>query len=165
MKKTLLGLAALCLLLSAQSCKKDKDPVTPSPAPAPAPAPVTKRALLTSGKWIVASMTFSEPGRTDIDLYNTVIEACEKDDHYQFQADGKTMVFENGNKCTAGGPASYQDGTWALISNDTKLVSKTDEGNDTAAITELSASVIRLKKDFEYFGRKGTYSVSFNKVP
>jgi hypothetical protein len=124
-----------CLLAIGVSCKKDESTV---------PLPVT-RAQLLARSWIQTDLLASLAGGSPTSVFSTVLQACERDNIWNFKSDGTYTVTEGATKCNATDPDTASSGTWQLTENDTKII--IDDINDvpqTFTITELTSSSLKI---------------------
>jgi hypothetical protein len=89
-----------------------------------------KKAIITSTDWKISAgkitastgnplfdAALAAQGASSIDIVSSM-DNCEKDDYYQFKADGKAFIVDAGTKCD---PTSAVEGTWSLSSDETKF--------------------------------------------
>ena len=117
------------------SCNKDESTV---------PLPVS-RAQLLARSWIQTDLLASLPGGSPTSVFTTVLEACERDNIWNFKSDGTYTVTEGATKCNVADPDTATSGTWQLTENDTKII--IDDVNDvpqTFTITELTSSSLKI---------------------
>ena len=98
MKKSILALTMLSLVFV--SCDKDDkdEPVTP-----------TKENL--TGSYKLTAFTVANGG-TSLDFFNTVMEACDRDDIYKLNSDMSYGVQDAGTVCSPDN--NYTGGTWSI---------------------------------------------------
>jgi hypothetical protein len=98
MKKTILALSLMSLVFV--SCKKDDkdEPVTP-----------TKENL--TGSYKMTAFTVSNTSGS-LDFFNSVMEACDRDDVYKLNADMSYGVEDAGTVCSPDN--NYTGGTWSI---------------------------------------------------
>jgi hypothetical protein len=124
-----LSLIALFILFS--SCSKDDDNTT---------AAASKSALL-SRNWKQTDLLAGQVGSAEVSVFNTFFESCNKDDIWQFKADGTYKVVEGASKCASTDPDTVTSGTWQLTENDTKIIiDDISEPAETLTIRELTSS-------------------------
>ena len=140
MKKILIAATAL---LAFAACKKDKDENK------------TRTQHLTAGKWFSSTSSYSYK-LTDslgnvIDSENSTdtVEACEKDNFIMFNTDGTLTADAGTVKCD---PSEDQvtNGTWKLISNDTKIQITEDGDSYDFQIFELNGTSFNFGFDTTY---------------
>ena len=99
--------------------------------------------LLVAGKWQMTASTATATymgADTTIDLYSQMPD-CDKDDFILFAANGTATIDENTNKCPD--DSQVENGTWALLNNDTKLA-LVDSNPDTFDV-EVSSTEFKIK--------------------
>lgn len=118
------------------SCKKEES-VTPTPTVS------AKAVLLTAKPWKITAWEFNFNG-VITDSYKSIL-ACEKDDSYTFNADGKWVLNVNANKCNWAIDQTIYNGTWKLVENDSKLyLSEWSLRADNYVIEELSETTLKI---------------------
>jgi hypothetical protein len=106
MKKILMGIIALSMLTVTSCKKKDKEPEN-----------ITPTTSNLSGSYKTAKVTGTASGSsTEIDITNTWLDACEKDDIITLNANGTYTVVDAGTTCS---PTSADTGTWSLVNSTT----------------------------------------------
>lgn len=148
MKKAFLAMLVVTAALA--SCKKDDD------------SGPSRNELLTSGKWQLTAARASGNIATvtiDSNIYDKGLKACDRDDLYQFNSDGTETKDEGTDKCSSTTPQTSQVGTWALLSNDTKLYGTLLGTSDTASIVDLTSTTMNLSKIET--GNLGGFTYSF----
>lgn len=137
MKRVLL-LASLAITCVFTACKKDDD------------KPKSKADLLTAKNWRVTAAASTEVGANGqtitTDEY-AQLDACEKDNYFQFKADKKLLINEGKDKCD---PTDDQEvtGAWDLNSDQTKLTISDPSSSSLSIqgdILELTASTLKVK--------------------
>jgi hypothetical protein len=117
------------------SCNKDESTV---------PLPVS-RAQLLARSWIQTDLLASLPGGPPQSVFTTVLEACERDNIWNFKSDGTYTVTEGATKCNAADPDTATSGTWQLTESDTKIIiDDINEVPQTFTITELTSSSLKI---------------------
>ncbi len=123
----------LALFLGGISCQKEPDVTLES-----------RTDLLTSGTWRLTGHTFDPPldldndGEADDTDFFPYYEDCEKDDFYQFNADGSGVLDEGPTKCDADDPQTYPF-TWSWRENETVLYAQGQEIH----VTELTKTTLK----------------------
>ncbi|HET6994060.1 MAG TPA: hypothetical protein VFI06_03710 [Chitinophagaceae bacterium] len=97
---------AFVLLLS---CKKEK---------INSPREKSFAELLTQKEWILAGYGFDDNGNGKLDAAENLIQDCEKDNSYRFNAPDIGTTRDNALSC--GGPGETQF-SWQLLNNNTQL--------------------------------------------
>ena len=131
MKKFFFAALVLCLALGAcQKSGEDDDEQPP-----------TKTEMLTSGSWKITAVDADTlgDGTFEIDVYNLLIEACDKDDFFVFKTNGNLDLDEGPSKCDDTDP-QVSTTSWRLLENETKL----EIGGDAYDIAELTNSTLKL---------------------
>ncbi len=124
----------------------------------PAPAVKTKTDLLCFSNWTKSAATISPGinlgGGSLVTNLFTLLDSCDLDDYYKFNAD-KTGKDDMGvNKCDPTDPQSYPF-TWEFLANETKL----SFDGDTLDIATLNETTLITKLTIdgeEVGGTKGT---------
>ena len=131
MKKIFLLLGTVAVL---GGCKKsDESPASSS----------TRADLLTAKNWRLSTVNVTANGFPVPSSF--VLQDCNKDDFYKFNAD-KTLIQDAGAiKCMATDPQT-QAGTWALSSDQSKLTIAVPGSllNGEADIKELTATTLHI---------------------
>ena len=111
MKKILLYSLVICLFIS---CKKDKD------------NNCTLSMSAAAGTYRITAVKYKQtPTSAEQDYYNVLFtDACEKDDTYNFNANGTYIFTDAGVKCA---PPGDFTGTWSLSGN--TITIDTESGN------------------------------------
>ena len=149
MKKILVLAAFVCFI---NACKKKVDkPITPIVVPV---LPIDSALIkLTANKWEVYDVKISDNSIWSIP---GIIQACMKDDSYQFFKDSFLSAYENAKKCATDDSTRTK---WQFIGG-TKRVKATLLGqSDTADIISLNETKLQLGLDYngspaEIFFRK-----------
>ncbi len=134
MKKVLFPLLAGAALFTA--CKKDDN------NNATAKDKITGKWMLTEYKSVFIVNGQKSPA---INRYDSLSD-CERDDLYLFNADNTLLRDEGEKKCRSTDPQSRSLGTYAITTNDTRLIMPNpDVANrtDTLELVELSGSTLR----------------------
>jgi hypothetical protein len=106
MKRTLLALAAFCLLCLA-NCSKDDSVDDENEEPS-----LTAGSL--AGNYKVTAIKGKAAALPETDVINYVLAPCEKDDILVLKADFTFQQKDEGVKCT---PPGDETGTWSLNGN------------------------------------------------
>jgi Lipocalin-like domain len=86
------------------SCKRDRNnEVTPSPI-----------KLLTQKTWILTGIGFDDNKNGVLDEFENMIQNCQRDNSYVFNAQGTGAYFDNGNTC---GNEVVGDFNWKFLNN------------------------------------------------
>ncbi len=149
MKRIILAVLLSSLFFSACK-KKEKEP--------------TKTELLQNGKWKLTAANFSG----FYDLYAD-FKDCQKDNMYLFNTNKTITVDEGASKCKDTAKQTYTDGTWNLVSNDTKITLDGSSitagfGALTADLVVLNATTLQISKDTAFSGISGKASFTFTNV-
>jgi hypothetical protein len=129
---------ALIALFALGSCKKKKDTCAIN-------------ATSVSGTYrITAIMYKANSSATEMNIYDTYYDACEKDDLYKFLAAGLFEYEDAGTDCS---PAGDYSGTWSLSGN-TIVVDGDPATVESFDCTNLYISVA----DFFNAGDKATFT-------
>jgi hypothetical protein len=135
------GLLFMTLAILVSSCSKDDDEQK-----------LTKTQMLTR-KWKQSDLLISENGASFTSIFNFFFDECEKDNIWEFKADGSVVVTEGNSKCDSSDPDVVASGTWAFAENETKLViSVVGEPSETLTIGELTATSLKLSTEQDYLG-------------
>ena len=85
------------------------------------------------------------PGGTQTSVFTTVLEACQRDNIWNFKSDGTYTVTEGASKCDPSDPDTVTSGTWQLTDSDTKIViDDINEAPQTLTIDELTSSTLKI---------------------
>ncbi len=153
MKKLLLFSFILLGIVILNACKKkNEDP------PKDDTNGKTKAQLLTQKNWKIAALM---SGSSDIWSNPILVPACNKDNEYRFRTDDSLAQYEKTNKCNSSDPDSVVS-SYKLYNNthliiNLRLTSSTTL-NDTAEITELNESTLKLNTEYSGFPA----SITFN---
>lgn len=159
----LLKISALCLVLAGSSlfltnCKKDKkteDTSTPTPAPAPAP---TNTEKLTGKNFKITAMTVNPGinvmGTTITDLY-AQMDACTKDNIFNFKTNNTYTEDEGPTKCDPADPQTLS-GAWVWNTDETVLT-MTPQGDTPMSLTVLTNDGTTLKGKYTVVDSGITY--------
>lgn len=115
-----------------------------------------RAALLKSKNWKVTSLNTT--GFGEIWTNDQIVAPCNRDNTYWFRNDDSVTVYDGATKCSVSNPDSTR--SFYKLYNDNKQMilhmklSATIDINDTAEITEMSDS--RMKLNIEYSGIPGT---------
>jgi Lipocalin-like domain len=132
-KNNIIGIGsvlAITMMIMIGACKKENK--------------VPSSQLLVKN-WQQTDLLASVGGSAYSSVFTTVLEACDRDDIWQFKADGTYSVAEGATKCNPSDPEIATTGTWQLIENDSKLI--IDDISDvpqTFTITELTSTSLKL---------------------
>ena len=140
MKKILFGVVALAVL-TLNSCKKDDDE----------PANITPTTANLSGSYKLAKITAQSGTNPEVDITNSVMPACEKDDVTTLNANGTYTIVDAGTQCS---PAGGDSGTWSLVKSTTLSL---DGSNVT--IIRFNGTNLDLSESDPSFGTIRTYMV------
>lgn len=152
MKKTnLLSALFLALLLigSFSACKKKN--TEPSP----------QQKIL--GKWRITAWTIKASNNPTIfDLY-AIMDACDKDNYFEYRTGGVVAVNEGATKCS---PSDPQETTASYtLSADGKTLTWTMDGtNTTFDVLELTNSSKKLRTTETDSGITYTTEITFTKI-
>ncbi|MCS6796240.1 MAG: lipocalin family protein [Raineya sp.] len=150
MKRTnyiLLILGVFLALTTFSGCKKKKQ--DPSPQ---------ERIL---GKWRITAWTIRE-GNNVFDLY-AIMDACAKDDYWEFRTGGVLAINEGATKCSPSDPQETT-GNYTL-SADGKTLTITESGSNTVfEVVELSSTTMKLKITQTNNGVTVTSEITFTKI-
>lgn len=135
--KTLSGFA-LILLLSTYGCKKE----TEAPPGPPAVKVDREMNLITASEWIIYKAEVS-----GINVWDLLIEACQKDDTYRFYADSTLTTYENTTVCS--GNADSTQSFWSFYDGRKKLIGTVLGLSDTAEILTLTETDMKLNVDYD----------------
>lgn len=129
MKKRNFLLIALVAVFSAAlffACSKDDEK--------------TKIEMITSGSWRMTAAT-CEPAIPGVgNNIFVLMESCQKDNIYTFNANGTKLEDEGATKCNPDDPQTV-NGTWEFAENETKVIlDKNTENEMTLTIISLSES-------------------------
>ena len=147
MKKIFLSLGVIAAL---SGCKKSDE----------SPATTSRTDLLTAKSWRLTTATVTVGGAPVAS--STLIQDCNKDDTFKFNAD-KTLVQDAGAiKCNTSDPQT-QTGTWSLNSDQTKLTISIPNSplNGEAEVRELTTSTLRIYGTPSFGGLPLTLDVTF----
>lgn len=129
-------LAGSLIVTGFFSCKKDND------------SPKSKTELLTAKLWKISSVGI------DLDKNNTVdlpypMENCDKDNTFEFKADGKGITYEGATKCDPDDPDS-ENFTWSFKNEETVLSIAIPGSvlSGDATIIKLNGSTLEAYMDY-----------------
>ena len=91
------------------SCNKNEDDL-----------PTLLAADLISKKWKIADELITYPGQLEISIYDS-LDACGKDDIYEFKLDRTLLITEGLVKCDTSLPDFSINLQWQLSNNDTQI--------------------------------------------
>jgi hypothetical protein len=108
-------------------------------------SPAASRTQLIAKKWKQTDLLASQSGTPAVSIYNSFFEACQRDNIWEFKADGTYIVVEGATKCNAGDPDTVTTGTWQLTDNDNKIIID-DAGQpaQTLSIVELTSTSFKI---------------------
>lgn len=112
----------------------------------------TNTSTLTAGSWKIAEYTLTTSAGTE-DLL-ALVDSCEKDDIFTFQADKTILRDEGATKCSPDDPQTKTDGTWDITSN--KFTGSGDDGSQTWDIITLDNSTFKLSATKTLSGESAT---------
>jgi hypothetical protein len=128
----LTGILTVSLLLIVSSCSKNDEPSA-------------TKAQMIARNWKQTDLLASQAGTPAVSIFDTFFEPCNKDDIWQFKADGTYIVVEGASKCDAADPDTVSTGTWQLTDNDTKIIiDDAGEPAQTLNIVELTNTSFKL---------------------
>lgn len=136
MKKILFSVMALAVL-GLSSCKKDKDDDCALSADA------------IKGTYKLTALTMQAAGTPAVDVFTTLVDACERDDTYQLGDAGVFTYTDAGTVCT---PAGDYTGTWSLTG--TTL----DMDGDVFTVSEFRCNSFKGTQDFGGVTYVATYT-------
>lgn len=134
----LIAIFAIAFLSTLESCTKDDDSGSTETS-------VTKSGLLSDGGWIMKSALFVYPAPVGEQNVFDLMDDCSKDDIVYFKSDKTISGDEGAIKCDPNDPQTTDDGTWALASNDTKLVITEDGDVTELTIKSLTSSELVIE--------------------
>ncbi|GHN01667.1 hypothetical protein WSM22_31560 [Cytophagales bacterium WSM2-2] len=127
------------------------------------PIPSKESLLVLNNGWRLTSVTIS-PGIGGVtDYYNTVLEACERDNIMLFDPHGTYTVDEGATKCDPSDPQTADHGTWTFNASKTVI---TQISADVSAlpvalnIVSLSATTLVYKSSINFLGTDYTLTVT-----
>lgn len=144
----ILGFACLSLF-GILACKDTVDPPKVDEKPSKTP-----QEYLTVSKWKISNLVSS-----GTDIWNTpFVEACNKDNEYNFRSDDSLTMYDNSNKCDSNDPDSTTS-SYKFYNNNTQLIlnarlTSSVSINDTVKIVELNDEILKI--DAEYSGLPAT---------
>jgi Lipocalin-like domain len=128
----LTGILTVSLLLIVSSCSKNDEPAA-------------TKAQMIARNWKQTDLLASQAGTPAVSIFDTFFEPCNKDDIWQFKADGTYTVVEGASKCDSADPDTVSTGTWQLTDNDTKIIiDDAGEPAQTLNIVELTNTSFKL---------------------
>lgn len=128
------GLALLTLFILFASCSKDDSKSTPA-----------SKSVLIARNWKQTDLLAAQAGTPEVSVFNTFFEPCNKDDIWQFKADGTYTVVEGATKCSPADPNVITTGTWQLTDNENKIIiDDASEPAETLTIKELTATSFKI---------------------
>lgn len=128
-KKIIYSFFIFTLILIGTSCKKDSEPLS------------TQKI---DGKWKITSSIIKDTnGGADIDLF-TDLDACVKDNTYEFTAAGVYIADESSLKCEEEDPQNLT-GSYTYTSNDKTLTITTNSFIVVSEVIELSNTTLKTR--------------------
>lgn len=140
-KFSVLAIALVSLVYT--SCKPDDDGEEQKNEPGK-----SKSELLTMKRWKITSLISS-----GTDIWNTpFVEACNKDNEYDFRTDDSLVVHDMNLKCDVNDPDSTSS-YYMLMSDDKRIILNAKltaslTVNDTADIETLDENTLRLNAEY-----------------
>jgi len=103
------------------------------------------RAQLMARDWLQTDLLASIGGAAPVSVFTTVVDACQRDNIWQFKSDGTYTVVEGATKCHSTDPDIVTTGTWQLTENDTKVViDDINNAPQTFTITEITTTSLKI---------------------
>lgn len=128
------GFALLALFILFSACSKDDNKTAP-----------TSKSALIARNWKQTDLLAGQAGSAEVSVFNTFFEACNKDDIWQFKADGTYTVVEGPTKCSPTDPDVVTTGTWQLTDNENKIIiDDANEPAETLTIKELTSTSFKI---------------------
>ncbi|HLO81363.1 MAG TPA: lipocalin family protein [Chitinophagaceae bacterium] len=144
------GILALALFIISSSCSKDDS------------KPAVSKAQMIARNWKQTDLLASQAGLPAVSIFDTFYQPCNKDDIWQFKADGTYIVVEGASKCNAADPDTVSSGTWQLTDSDTKIIiDDASEPAQTLNIVELSTTTFKLSGTETISGSVVTATIIF----
>lgn len=132
-------------MVSIFSCEKKSDP-----------AP-TNTQKLTGKNWRVVTMTVS-PALAGITDFLSTVDACDRDNFLNFNANGTYVENEGTTKCNPSDPQT-KTLNWSWSNNETKII----KDGDTYDVLQNDGNVLRISFTEIDNGVSYTVTVTFNK--
>jgi len=148
-----LSLITVVMVFMFSSCKKDDE---------------TKSDVdyLTAGNWRVTGMEIDPaidiPGiGTITDVYEYMVEDCDKDDLIRFNPDGTLVEDQGAIKCDPDDPQTITDGTWTLNGN-IITIKYPNEEPEPATINTINSTTLIVKApiSFDFEMSRTTYTAT-----
>ena len=134
MQKNFLHFLTLLLIISEYSaCKKG------------ATSTKTKTQLITEQSWTLVSYRYNFNSGAWTDGYAT-IPNCQKDNKLSFLSNFEYKLDEGATKCNSSDPQIFQQGSWSLLSNETKLSSSYNGTTRVVDIVELDNTSLKTSR-------------------
>lgn len=128
------------ILLGLNACKKEDPPIkTDNNNP---PGTDQEMIKLTATPWMAYRADFN-----GINVWDFLVDACQKDDSYKFNRDSTVVQYENANVCS-GNPDSTTN-NWNFYSGNKKLIGTFFGITDTATIVTLIDKEMKLDIDYD----------------
>lgn len=143
------GIFTIALYIIVSSCSKDDEPSA-------------SKSQMIARNWRQTDLLASQAGTPAVSVFDTFFEPCNKDDIWQFKADGTYTVVEGATKCNAGDPDTVTTGIWQLTDNDTKIIiDDAGEPAQTLNIIELTNTTFKLSGTETISGTVVTATIVF----
>jgi hypothetical protein len=127
---------AITITFFITSCKKHDD----------APACTTDTASV-SGSYKITAVTYKESATAaEVDYFNILFDACERDDIYTFQANGTYQITDAGMVCS---PSGNDNGIWSLSGS-----TMTIDGDANAIESFDCKALVFVNQDVQVTGDK-----------
>ena len=133
-KKTARNIYILFILLLLNGCNKGN---TSDNTPTQAPNYLVK-------KWKYSDILAIATGYPQTSIY-TALEACKRDNYWEFKSDGTFIIGEGLTKCKPTDPDAVTTGTWLLFNSNTQMtMTETGKPSKNVSILELTANSLKL---------------------
>lgn len=121
----ILPLLLLPLILTLQSCKKDKEP--------------SRMDLLTASSWRIISSVMTNAAGAQSDLYRA-ISSCQRDNEFVFRSDMVHECTEGATKCDPSHPQVIYFASWKFLNNESVVEISAGSDKTEYRIVSLTAT-------------------------
>jgi hypothetical protein len=95
-------------------------------------------------KWKYSDILAVAPGYPQTSIY-TALEACKRDNYWEFKSDATFIIGEGLTKCKPTDPDAASSGTWVLFNSNTQIaMTETGKPAKNVSILELTANSLKL---------------------
>jgi hypothetical protein len=95
-------------------------------------------------KWKYSDILAIAPGYPQTSIY-TALEACKRDNYWEFKSDATFIIGEGLTKCKPTDPDAASTGTWLLFNSNTQItMTETGKPAKNVTVLELTANSLKL---------------------